>query len=518
MSARILVVEDEALIAEDIDHVLRRLGYEVAGVVESGEEALRTVANTDVDLALMDIVLRGPLDGIRAAKAMRERWGTPVVFLTSHSDDATLRRARSAVPHGYLLKPFSERDLRTTVEIVLARVQLERELAVKEQWFTDTMASLGEAVITTDRDDIVTYLNPVAERLTGWTCEAARGRPLAEVLVLEAIPALLATGTAGRSTSAPRIVQALPQMRVLSADGQARLVDDTRTTIVGGRGETLGSVVVARDVTETRRLERRIACSARVASLVSLGTGVAHEINNPLTGVVMRLEFAQEAATELRGIAQRLCTVSTVPEGETLDAAHQELTDIAESIDVALEGAGRVVRIVTALRDLARSGTAGDHGADLDVVADRAAAACREATGADIEVHHGELVLAAGDEHELVEVVGSLLSNAVEAVARGNTGTLIEVSIALDRAGNVTLCVADRGAGIPAADIPRVFDPFFTTKRLGDSLGFGLARAQRTVAAYEGDITIEQRPGGGTLVTLTLPCTAHDGDVGGLEG
>src|SRR5438105_1090861 len=111
-TARILVAEDESLIAEELQDRLQRLGHTVAAVVSTGEEVLPSAERTNPGLALMDIRLKGALDGIDAAAQVRKHIDIPVIFLTAHSDDATLQRAKQSEPFGYLLKPFAERELK----------------------------------------------------------------------------------------------------------------------------------------------------------------------------------------------------------------------------------------------------------------------------------------------------------------------------------------------------------------------------------------------------------------------
>ena len=125
----VMVVEDEAVIGMDIRNTLKRLGYRVPPVISSGEKALEKVANLKPDLVLMDIILnRGNLDGIDTAKTIRDRHNLPVVFLTAHTDTHTLDRAKATQPFGYIVKPFEERDLQTTIEIALARYKAELEM------------------------------------------------------------------------------------------------------------------------------------------------------------------------------------------------------------------------------------------------------------------------------------------------------------------------------------------------------------------------------------------------------
>jgi|SRR6516165_9130893 CheY-like chemotaxis protein len=127
-SAQILVVEDESIVARNIQMELTGLGYKVPAIVSSGEDALQKVAETHPDLVLMDIVLKGDLDGVQTAEQIRERYDVPVVFLTAYADERTLQRAKRTEPFGYLLKPYEERELETTIEIALQKHKTERVL------------------------------------------------------------------------------------------------------------------------------------------------------------------------------------------------------------------------------------------------------------------------------------------------------------------------------------------------------------------------------------------------------
>lgn len=126
---RIFVVEDQRLIAADLEATLVRLGYEVAGTAAEAPEAVEKVLAARPDLVLMDIRLRGELDGIEAARRIREKLDVPVVYLTAYADEETILRAKVTSPFGYLVKPFNERELRAAIEVALYRHQTERLLA-----------------------------------------------------------------------------------------------------------------------------------------------------------------------------------------------------------------------------------------------------------------------------------------------------------------------------------------------------------------------------------------------------
>lgn len=128
-SKSILIVEDEVIVARDIKMSVEALGYSVAGLAHTGADAVEMAFGATPDLILMDIMLKGDMDGTAAAASIRERLDLPIIFLTAYSDEETLRRAKLVGPLGYILKPFEERELSITIEIALYRHQMERELA-----------------------------------------------------------------------------------------------------------------------------------------------------------------------------------------------------------------------------------------------------------------------------------------------------------------------------------------------------------------------------------------------------
>jgi diguanylate cyclase (GGDEF)-like protein len=125
---RILVVEDEAIVAKDIENALHVLGYSVPAIAASGEAAIEKAEALHPDLVLMDIKLKGPIDGVRAASEIGGRLGIPIVYLTAHADEPTLRRAKITQPFGYVVKPFDERDLHAAVEVALHRHRTQATL------------------------------------------------------------------------------------------------------------------------------------------------------------------------------------------------------------------------------------------------------------------------------------------------------------------------------------------------------------------------------------------------------
>ena len=134
IAPRLLVVEDEAIVAADLEDRLNRMGYNVVGIAESGEEAIQKSRDLKPDLVFMDIMLKGEMDGIEAAAVMREGQSVPVIFLTANSNDTIINRAKVSEPFAYLLKPFDERHLKINIEMSLYkhRMEVERETLILE--------------------------------------------------------------------------------------------------------------------------------------------------------------------------------------------------------------------------------------------------------------------------------------------------------------------------------------------------------------------------------------------------
>lgn len=178
---RILIVENEGLVGCDIAATLTNLGYDVVGTCQSGETAITQVQELHPDLILMDIHLAGTLDGIETAKRIQLASAAAVVYVTACADLDTVARARETQPYGYLLKPFSEDELRLAVEVAATRYLEDVERRRREQSYFEAFQSLADGVIATDLAGVVIFMNPAAGRITGWASEEVAGRSLNEV-------------------------------------------------------------------------------------------------------------------------------------------------------------------------------------------------------------------------------------------------------------------------------------------------------------------------------------------------
>jgi len=494
---QIFVVEDDAIICEDLRRTLERLGYSVFGTARSGVEAVLALEERRPDLVLMDIKLGGRMDGIQTTATIRKRWNLPVIYLTSHSDDATLSRAKETGPHGYLLKPFNERDLRTAIEVALRKHDLELKLLERERWFATTLESVGDAVIATDRDGYITFMNAVAEKITGWTRQDAKGKKVTEVLkVVDASGRPLAAAL--DQTEHDEFKVELPTgARLQDRSGTPKEVDDSVAPILDEQGNVLGTVVVFRDITQKKRLEQRLAASERLASISTMAAGMAHEINTPLAGTLGNLEFALR---RLEGIQ------AEVKSQNAGGVVHQAVIEAIEALSDANRAGARVRAIVTDLKKFTMADDAVRELVDLPDIIDAAVTLNLAEPGPPIKVvvNLGTTPLVAANEGRLAQALANLLLNAAQAGA-----SRVEVLTHTNDAGRAVVEVRDDGPGILPDVLPKIFDPFFTTKPVGGGLGLGLSICHTVVTALGGEVGVHSYAGGGTTFLVTLPAATE---------
>lgn len=247
---KVLIVEDEPIVAMDLKQEVEGLGYEVLGMAESGDEALMVVQSAVPDLALMDVQITGSLDGIQTARMLRNWYHVPSVFLTSHSDNTTVARAARAVPYGYLTKPFKSDELRATLRVGVERARADAREQAERQQVAETFNGMSEGIVTVSCRGNVRFMNYAAEFLAGWNALTARGRPLQEVLrwsevQTNPVPALddwsaVETGEwQGCALAQP--------------GGGKSYVDVTLARLTDSEGGQRGFVVTLRDATERMR-------------------------------------------------------------------------------------------------------------------------------------------------------------------------------------------------------------------------------------------------------------------------
>jgi PAS domain S-box-containing protein len=498
----VMIVEDDEVLSEEMGQALIALGYDLAGSPGTAAECIALASERRPDLVLMDIGLEGGMDGIEAARILRSSFDIPVVFATAHEDDETLVRARESEPNGYILKPFRISELRIAIEMAVFKHRLESQLRERERWFSTTLGAIGDAVITIDSEERVTFVNRTGEILTRQTKEDLLGRRLQDVLPLidERTGAPVAIPT--RAVMFEHKTTRLPPGTALANSDGDLPIEDSLAPIVGENGKLWGAVMVFRDVSERRKLEKQLALADRLTSLGTLASGVAHEINNPLTYVLGNVSVAQREIQNLRADSR-----SDHAQATRSWASETALRNVEEALGEIYQGAENIRRIVADLQVIARPDVPEPGGSLKDSLEWALRVAGSLVRGrARLESHFEPVPRVRGGTAKLGQVFLNLLINAAHAIPEGHPeSNTIRVTSGIDQLGRAFITVQDTGVGMSAEVLKQIFDPFFTTKRVGAGTGLGLSICHSIVESLGGEISVESTLGRGSKFRVSLP-------------
>ncbi len=255
----IMIVEDEGLVAMELKEELLHLGYDVSCTTDSGEEAMKNLLEAKPDLILMDIQLRGCIDGIQTAKQIFSEYRIPIIYLTALSDEKTLSRACESEPYGFLVKPFSERSLYTTIETALSKARKERTARANWEWYAHIVKCMGEAVIVTDCHGVIRLVNPLAERLTGYSLADVSCRDFNEVFnFFEATAERKRFIVPFDRASSEGELVFYNRFKLITANRQEIPVNMTLSPLADERQVTIGVIITLRDTSAQEKSQEVI--------------------------------------------------------------------------------------------------------------------------------------------------------------------------------------------------------------------------------------------------------------------
>jgi two-component system cell cycle sensor histidine kinase/response regulator CckA len=483
---KVLIVEDESIVACDLERRLLKDGYQVSATAATGEQALLSIEQNAPDLILMDIHLQGSTDGIAVASEVRNRFSLPVVFLTAYADKETLERAKATEPYSYLVKPISHVSLSSAIEVALYKHRAEQELKKREAWLGTVLASLPDAVLVRDASGSVQFLNPHAERLTGWTHGEAVGQQLWDVLSLvdfadrDLAPDLNAAEARGDAWELPR------ESRLISRGKQPVAVEG-QLAISRVDGRASGTVLTLRDVTARIQEENQIRQQQKMLVASRLANGIARDFNRLLTVIV---RYSQELLDELADGDKDTRRVNAIHRAAHSAAA---LTDQVLGLCRKLPAEARVV--------------------DLNSIVNRFTPLLKRMAGPSVTLETsldpalGEI---RANTDQMEQVLLNLVLNARDAMPGGGKVSIRTSNVELPGSQPfVRLAVEDNGAGMDPDIAEHLFEPFFTSKRRGAGKGLGLAVVHAMVSAADGLINVDSNPGAGSLFEIFFPRVAE---------
>lgn len=493
VSARILVVEDEVIVTQAIAVQLRRLGYIVTATASSASQAIAMAIETQPDLVLMDILLKGKMDGIAAANQIREQLNIPVVYLSAFADNKTLDRAKTTKPFGYVIKPFNEKDLRVAIEIALYQHQMEQALRESQEQLATILQSMNDGVIATNQQGKITFINPAAEALTEWHLREAVDKDVTEIFQIFDE----ATGC-----SAPNpIVQVLQGEQALYQGDYKILITKNGNEIPIGHsvsplteksGEISGTVVVFWDISQLRQtelLERSLKKEQEVNVFRSqFISTVSHEFRNPLSAVLTATELLTRYEEKITKEQKQLYL-------QRIKASVQRMTELME--DVLLIGQAESGRLEFNPTPLDLEQFCRDLTEELSLSEDS-----EQKIVLKIEGKYKEAWM---DEKLLRYILVNLLSNALKYSPSGST---VEFELTAETEPHLAIFrIQDQGIGIPEEDQSQLFESFHRGRNVGKiaGTGLGLAIVRRCVERHQGEIKFTSTLEVGTTFIVKLP-------------
>ncbi|QHG16320.1 ATP-binding protein [Nostoc sp. ATCC 53789] len=491
--ARILVVEDEVIVARAISSQLSQLGYVVTGTASSGKVAIAKALETQPELVLMDIILKGEMDGIATASHIREQLDVPVIFLTAYGDNNTLERAKITQPFGYIVKPFTTKDLKIAIEIGLLKHQLERELRQNRDQLATLLNSISDAVIATNEQGNVTFMNPAAEALTGWQQKDALGNEAANIFhIVDETTDTILENPVTKVLREQQVVYLEEFTSLIRRDGKRVPIGDSASPLKGGADKINGVVVVFWDLSDRRQtkvLEKALEKEQELNRLKSLFIStVSHEFRNPLTVIQTAVELIEMKGANLTDVKRGIYL-------KRIQGAVQSMEKLME--EVLFVGRAEAKKLVYNPAPLNLEQFCLELIKDFSIV---------ESSECEVVFTcHSDRTEAVMDEGLLNYMFGNLLSNAIKYSPRGGK---IEFNLICDPIEKVAIFyIQDQGMGIPEADQARLFESFYRGSNVQSikGTGLGLVIVKRCVDAHRGQISVTSQIGVGTTFTVILP-------------
>lgn len=508
---RILIVEDEKIVAIDLRQTLLRMGYGVTDLVTSGNDAIDSVKTNPPDLVLMDIGLKGEMNGIEAARTIRAEHGMPIIFLTAFTDERTIRKASETGPYGYLVKPCGEQELRTSIEVALFKCRMEHELSESREQFREIFEQNADAIVLFRRSDFeVIDLNPAAVSIFQHP-KTLLVKNFARVFENEDMYRTFRKEVSDFHEKGDEIFS--DRCRLHRKDGseitcgiQVNLIKLQQTDVL---------YCVFRDITEavkieeeSRRLQDKLIQANRMTSIGTLASGLAHEINNPNNFIMSNTQIIQQVWDDLLPMMEQKYRdygdfqVGGLDFDDAVNIIPQLLKD-------TIEGSRRIKHITDTLKEYSRPQDSQVYARininnvlrfSISILNNQ----IKKYTDAFSFVPGDCIPVFKGNPQQIEQVVINLIQNALHALPDKTHAVRVDSSFVRD-GGWVVVTVSDDGVGMNRKVLDRITEPFFTTKQDMDGTGLGLYISYSIVKAHHGVLEFESRPGKGTTATIKIP-------------
>ena len=517
--AQILIVEDEGLVAEDIKSHLEENDWEVAAIVPSGEAALELLQGVHVDLVMMDVVLQGTLDGIQTAEIISEKHQVPVIFLTAYTDPDKIERASKTSPYGYLVKPFDERELKTTISIALSKSINDKTTKEDSRWSQSVLRSIEDGVITTDITSRIHDINPKACDLLQIKSENSLTQPIADILIFD------------DSSTQHDFINALD--RIINAsqhteyrfDGKLkgidnRIIDAKLSNIIFEDSTIHGIVLTFHDVTiEHRAREQLNKYNQELEQRVKERTSeIKTALEKAQTAIAAKNRFLANISHELRTPLSPIFTLSQMMMLEKTPVdKHREM---AEKIYLSSLSLLDMIDNLIMLSEIDKDDIISDEDSfnPTTILSDSAKKYLPRAKEKNIEIKidlpEQNTGCHLGNYSLLMMVMDHLTDNAIKFTQQGTIILSLSILKADNDSTTLRFSVKDNGAGISENIASELFERFtkgedsMTTASTG--MGIGLSLSKLIIEHMGGRIKASNRKNGGAKFWFDLNLKRSD--------
>lgn len=488
----VMVVEDESIVALDIEVSLMELGYDVVAKTGSGKDAVALARKHRPDIILMDIMLSSHEDGVHAAGQITSQLDIPVVFLTAYSDKQTLDRVKLTEPFGYITKPYKSIDLSTAIELALYKHQQLKVLKGNRSWLDKTLKSIGDPLITTDKNCNVTFLNIAAQTLTGWSEDEIIGKPVSQIFNLRDSVTLKEMPCPVRqAVESENPVSLEGRFLLIRKDGATLPVGDCVAPIRDEDGIVQGAVLIFQDMTWHEKADLRAKSFVEELKrsnkeLSSFTATASHDLQEPLRKVIAFGNLLKQSDHPLdeqqKDYLERMQNATRRMQKFTEDLLNYSRLNTAKEQSLKPVDLGSVVAEILS---------------DLEIR--------RQQTGANVEL--GILPVIEADRLRMGQLFLNLIGNALKFHKKNGAPHIVKINSLRNADGYWEITIEDNGVGFDEAQLERIFKPF--ERLCGHSEyegnGIGLAICWKIVENLGGRITAKSRPGEGSTFSVILP-------------
>jgi len=484
--SRIVIVEDEGITLEYIKHTINTLGCEAIGDAITGKEAIEKAARLQPDLVLMDIHLKGKMDGIEAASYIQDKLNIPVIYLTAYSDDKTLQRAKFTNPYGYLLKPLNTSELKIAIEIVLFKHQIRKQLIESEKKYRSIFENSLDSIFVLSEDGKFEDINEAGLEFFGYPKKELNSffseRLFSNPLEIKTLKAILKEQAFVKGY----------EIHITRKNGKPSIGLLSAVVIKDEKGKNAGFQGIIKDITKEKTMEAQLLQASKMESIGRLAGGIAHDFNNLLTiingyteALIMRVKV-EKIKNELNIIAKAGEKAAHLVSQILAYSRKQPIQPIKLNINENIKELEKMFKRIL-----------------------------RENITLKIKLAPTIQPIYI-DSSQFEQIVMNLIINARDAMPLGGTLTIETKNSYIDynmvnshpflKTGDfVELIISDTGIGMDHTTLENIFEPFFTTKPENQGTGLGLATVYGIIKQNNGFILVSSKPRQGTTFMVYFP-------------